>query len=131
MKSSLWYGRRVALALCALASLLAPRAADAQRSQADCAPGWVFANGQCQEPPSGNGGGNMDAACQATARFDYCQASAYIGCQSFGNQYACRLLQLSQTNQNLFQQIMYAQRACLGGNQQGCAYLQQFRGMYY
>lgn len=112
--------------------LVFPPQAKAQQSQADCAPGWIYANGQCEQPRGGNGGGNMDAACQATARFDYCRASVYIGCTSWGNQYACRLLQLANTNPNGFQQIMNAQKACsLEGNQQACAWLQQFRGTYY
>ena len=74
----------------------------------------------------------MDAACQATARFDYCQSSVYIGCNSNGFQTACRLLQLSYSDPNTFQQIMNAQKACtLDGDQQACNYLSQFRGTYY
>lgn len=115
----------------ALIYIALPGPALAQRSQADCAPGWVYANGQCQPQPAAQGG-NMDAACQATAQFNYCQGSVYIGCTSFGNQYACRLLQLSRTNPGGFQQIMNAQKACLlDGNQQACAYLQQFKGTYF
>jgi hypothetical protein len=74
----------------------------------------------------------MDAACQATGRFDYCQASVNIGCRSFGNAFACRLLQLSNANPAQFQQIMSAQRACmLERNPQACGFLQQFRGLYF
>ena len=121
----------VAAAFFVACSVLAP-VAEAQRSQADCAPGWVFANGQCQPPPSGNDGGNNDAACQATAQFGYCQASAYVGCRGNGIGYACRLLQLSYSSPGQFQQIMNAQRACVfDRNPQACAYLQQFRGVYF
>ena len=105
--------------------------AQAQRSQADCAYGWVFANGQCQPPPNAQGG-QCDAACQATGRFDYCQCSVRVGCQGLGQPYACRLLQLSYANPGQFQQIMSAQRACyLDRNMQACAFLQQFRGVYF
>ncbi len=123
--------RVAALAACLSASLVVAPAAEAQQSQADCAQGWVFANGQCQQPPSDNGGGQNDAACQATAEFRYCQASVYVGCRANGFATACRLLQLSYGNPMQFQQIMNAQRACTLGNPQACAFLQQFRGVYY
>lgn len=121
----------VTLTLVFASTIFAP-GAYAQRSQADCAYGWVFANGQCQPPPSDNGGGQNDAACQATAQFNYCQASVSIGCRVNGFQYACRLLQLSYSDPGQFQQIMNAQRACvLDRNPQACAFLQQFRGVYF
>jgi hypothetical protein len=120
-----------ALVAMVLAAFAFAPPAHAQQSQADCAYGWVYANGQCQPPPSGNGGGSNDAACQATAQFNYCQASVSIGCRVQGFPYACRLLQLSYSNPGQFQQLMNAQRACLYGNQQACAFLQQFRGIYF
>ena len=100
---------------------------------AQCPYGWDTRSNTCLQPPAaGNGGGNMDAACQATAQFSHCQASVYIGCNSFGNQYACRLLQLSYANPGGFQQIMNAQKACLlDRNQQACTYLQRFKGTYF
>lgn len=129
VRSTGW--RPLAAAIAIFGSMLLAPAARAQQSQADCAPGWYYANGQCQQPPAAQGG-NMDAACQATAEFRYCQASVYIGCNSWGSQYACRLLQLSYSNPGGFQQIMNAQKACsLDRNQQACLYLQQFKGIYF
>lgn len=82
--------------------------------------------------PAGPGGGNLDAACQATAKFEYCQGSVYVGCKSWGFATACRLLQLSHSDPQTFQQIMNAQTACnLDGNQQACDYLQQYKGYYF
>lgn len=119
------------LAVLGAALMLGPPAR-AQRVPEDCVQGYVFANGECEEIRGGNGGGSNDAACVATARFDYCQRSVYIGCNVNRQPYACRLLQLSSQDPNTFQQIMSAQKACtLDGNQQACAYLGQFRGVYF
>ena len=99
----------------------------------ECPYGWDTSTNKCLERQnSGSGGGNFDAACQATAQFNYCQGSVYVGCNSFGSEYACKLLQLSYSNPNMFQQIMSAQKACsLDGNQQACNYLMQYKGNYF
>jgi hypothetical protein len=81
---------------------------------------------------SGPGGGNLDAACQATAQFKHCQGAVYVGCNSWGFATACRLLQLSYSDPETFQQIMSASKACnLDGDQQACNYLMQFKGYYF
>ena len=100
---------------------------------AQCPYGWDTNTNTClPNPGAGNGGGSNDAACQATARFDYCQRSVFIGCDTQGNQFACRLLQLSYSDPNTFQQIMNAQKACtLDGDGRACAYLKQYKGVYY
>lgn len=102
-----------------------------------CPYGWDTTTNTCLPDPNnsqsqGQGGGNLDAACQATAEFRYCQGSVYVGCNSWGFVTACRLLELSHSDPQTFQQIMDAQKACnLDGNQQACNYLAQFRGYYY
>ena len=101
---------------------------------AQCPHGWDTRNNTCLPDPTGagNGGGANDAACQATAQFGYCQRSAYVGCWTSRIEFACRLLQLSYADPNTFQQIMSAQKACnLDGNQQACAFLMQYKGVYY
>ena len=124
----------LAIALVTLAMSLYPSTASAYPGPDDqCPYGWNTDTNTClPAPSSGPGGGNMDAACQATARFDYCQSSVYIGCNSNGFETACRLLQLSYSDPNTFQQIMNAQKACtLDRDQQACDYLSQFKGIYY
>lgn len=98
-----------------------------------CPYGWDTRTNTCLQPDNfDNGGGKLDAACQATAQFQYCQGSVYIGCNSLGFATACRLLQLSYSDPTTFQQIMNAQKACLlDGSQQACNYLAQFKGYYY
>lgn len=122
------------MAFVTLAMPLFPGTASAYPGPDETCPyGWDTTTNTClQESGSGPGGGNLDAACQATARFDYCQGSVYIGCNSWGFQTACSLLQLSYSDPNTFQQIMNAQKACsLDGDQQACTYLEQFRGRYF
>lgn len=124
----------LAIASVILAMSLYPGTASAYPGPDEqCPEGWDTDTNTCLSvPSSGPGGGNMDAACQATARFDYCQSSVYIGCNSYGFQTACRLLQLSYADPNTFQQIMNAQKACsLDRDQQACTYLGQFGGIYY
>jgi hypothetical protein len=126
----------VAIAAVTLVMSLHPATASAYPGPDDqCPNGWNTDTNTCQPAPgtgSGPGGGSMDAACQATARFNYCQSSVYIGCNSYGFQTACALLQLSYSDPNTFQQIMNAQKACtLDSNQQACSYLSQFKGTYY
>ena len=104
-------------------------------SDSQCPYGWDTETNTCLPPPtpgSGGGGGNLDAACQSTAQFKYCQGSVYVGCNSWGSVYACRLLQLSYSDPGTFQTIMNAQKSCiLDLNQQACNYLTQFKGYYY
>ena len=66
---------------------------------AQCPYGWDTSTNTClPNPGAGNGGGSNDAACQATARFDYCQRSVFIGCRTSGIEFACRLLALSKSD---------------------------------
>jgi hypothetical protein len=98
-----------------------------------CPYGWDTETNTClPSVPSGPGGGSLDASCQSTAQFKYCQGSVYVGCNSWGSVYACRLLQLSYSDPRTFQAIMNAQKSCnLDGDQQACNYLAQFKGYYY
>lgn len=128
-------GRRtVALAAAATIAILPASQARAYPGpDAQCPNGWDTESQTCLPPPSsGPGGGRLDAECLATARFSTCQRSVFVGCQSFHFDTACRLLQLSQTDPNTFQQIMSASRACtLDSNQAACGYLERFRGLYF
>ncbi len=94
-----------------------------------CPNGWDTNNNTCLSSRSRQ---TLDASCQATAQFKYCQGSVYVGCKSYGFTYACRLLQLSYSDPQTFQQIMNASRACnLDRNQSACRYLMQYKGYYF
>lgn len=98
---------------------------------AQCPNGWDVQTNTCLQSSYGPGGGRLDAECQATARFEACQRAVYVGCNSYGSAAGCRLLQLSYSDPNTFQTIMNAQRACITQNQQACAYLERYRGLYF
>ncbi len=68
-----------------------------------------------------------EAACNATARFSICQGYHQIFCQYYGLQDACKLVNLSQSNPEYYQQLITANKICIEGNAQACNWLKQQR----
>jgi hypothetical protein len=105
-----------------------------------CPAGWNTRYGVCADRPENAGyndkgfgpqGGRLDAHCQATGRFDYCQWAAYIGCNYNRLQNACNLLSLSQQRPDIFLRITWNQKACLlDGNQRACHENEYFRNQF-